>query len=94
MSEEPEAVEEEAVEEEVYVICVVALCRELLPKRVYDNCYVSVKGSRQDAVDLQNKISRNGFFIKGNRIFPDDIESINLKKKDDVNGEQSEKATD
>ena len=80
----------EAVEDEVYIICVVALVREVLPKRVYDNCYVSIKGSRQDAVDLQNQISRVGFTIKGNRIFPDDIESINLKKKDDVNGEKED----
>ena len=89
MSEEPEA-----VEEEVYVICVVALCRELLPKRVYANFYVGVKGSRQDAVELQNTISRKGFKTGDHRIFPDDIESINLKKKDDVNGETIEKATD
>ncbi len=85
MHEEPEA-----VEDEVYVICVVALDREVLPKRVYNNCYMSVKGSREEAVKLQDRISRVGFKINGNRIFPDDIESINLKKKDDVDGEKED----
>jgi len=78
----------EPIEEDVYVICVVALVREALPKRVYDNFYLGVQGSREDAVVMQNTISKVGFKTGDHRVFPDDIESINLKKKDDVNGEK------
>lgn len=88
MSEAPEVVED------VYVICVVALDRKVLPKRVYKNFYVGMNCSREQAVVMQDRIRCVGFKAEGERIFPDDIESINLKKKDDVNGEQSEKATD
>ena len=82
------------VEGVVYVICVVALDRKLLPKRVYKNFYMGIKGDREDAVLVQDRIRCVGFKAEGERIFPDDIESINLKKKDDVNGETGEKATD
>ncbi len=82
----------EAVED-VYVICIVALDRKVLPKRVYKNYYLGVRGSRKQAVLVQNTISRVGFRAEGERVFPDDIESINLKRKDDVDAEEEEEVS-
>lgn len=76
------------MEEAVYVICVVALDRKVLPKRVYKNFYVGIQGEREQAVAMQDKIRCVGFKAEGERIFPDDIESINLKRKDDVDAEE------
>lgn len=71
-------------QEETYVICVVALDRSKLPKRTYKNYYMGVKGTRKQAVMMQDEISKIGFKAEGVRVFADDIESVNLKTKDQV----------
>ena len=65
-----------------YVICVVALDRTASTKKTYKNFYMGVKGSREQAAEMQNQIARHGFMNDGERIFPDSIESINLKEKE------------
>lgn len=67
----------------IYVIFVVALDKEFLPKRVYKNFYLTVKGNMEEAEEYQKLISRVGFISEGERTFADDIESINLRLKED-----------
>ena len=77
----------EGEEQEVvvtYVICVVALDRSTLPKRTFKNYYMGVAGSREQASMMQDQIAKTGFKSEGVRVFPDDIESINLKTQDQV----------
>lgn len=53
----------------------------MLPKRIYKPFYMAVKGNRDQATSMQNKIAKVGFKTDSVRVFPDDIESINLKEK-------------
>lgn len=74
--------DQQATEQTTFVICVVALDRMKLPKKTYKPFYMAVKGSREQAVLMQNQIAKVGFKAGDERIFPDDIESINLKVKE------------
>ena len=67
-------------EQTTYVICVVALDKTASTKKTYKNFYMGVKGNRDQAVLMQNQIARSGFMADSERVFPDSIESINLKE--------------
>ncbi len=70
-----------------YVLCVVAV--KLTPKKEHKNFYLGIKG--RDRADLELKrIASKGFVADGERYFPDQIESLTLKVKED--GEQADAA--
>jgi hypothetical protein len=64
--------------DEKWVICVVVL-EEKNPRK-YENYYVAVAGKKEEAELLQNRIAKTGFKADERRFFPDEIETLSLKK--------------
>jgi len=62
---------------EKWVICVVTLVSE--KPREYGNYYLGVNG-REAAAKMQDQIAKKGFKADGKRFFPDQIETLTLKR--------------
>lgn len=74
-------------ESSVWVVCVVAKIQSSPNK--YKSFYLGVEGDKPEAAAMQNVIAKRGFKHEGNRIFPDAIESITLKQREQVNEQLS-----
>ena len=69
---------------EKWVVCVVVLVSE--KPREYSNYYLGVS-DREAAAKMQDQIAKRGFKADGKRFFPDQIETLTLKRgetKDEV----------
>lgn len=73
-------------EQHDWVICVVALVKN--KPREYKPFYLGVRGTQAQAHAMQDTVAKNGFTEKQVRYFPDQIESLTLKKVGDETDEQ------
>ena len=60
-----------------WTLCVVVLANK--KPREYKNFYLGISGSEEEAQAMQSHIAKKGFKAEGERFFPDQIETLNLK---------------
>lgn len=66
---------------EDHILCIVAL--ENKSPREYKNYYLAIRGTKEEAQLMQTAIAKNGFKSDERRFFPDEIESLTIKLRND-----------